>query len=271
MEAPISIVDAFASQPFEGNPAAVCRLNLGQDPTDSQLQNLAMEMNLSETAFIYPLDDGIFRLRWFTPVTEVDLCGHATLASAFALWSDEILPWDQAIAFESRSGRLTCRHYEENGSGWIELDFPRLNYEETDPPAGLVESLGITPLSVVRSSMDYLLQVSSAEEVEQVQPDMTLLAKCRTRGVIVTAAAARPDLDFISRFFGPAVGVPEDPVTGSAHCLLAPFWHRRLGKATMLGYQASRRGGYVRVRVVDDRVFLSGQAVRVLHGNVRIA
>lgn len=271
MEVPISIIDAFASEPFKGNPAAVCRLQPENEPADSLLQNLAMEMNLSETAFVYPPSQGVFRLRWFTPATEVDLCGHATLASAFAIWSDRLLPWEQEIVFQTRSGHLTCRSYEQSGSTWIELNFPRLDYQQVDPPAELVEALGIAPIAVVRSSMDCLVEASNLQEIEQLRPNMKLLANFQARGVIVTAAAGKPDVDFVSRFFAPAVGVPEDPVTGSAHCLLAPYWANKLGKTSMTGFQASRRGGQVKVRVANERVFLAGRAFRVLQGTIRFA
>jgi PhzF family phenazine biosynthesis protein len=263
MPLPLYIVDAFTAAKFAGNPAAVCLLD--QSRPDAWLQQLASEMNLSETA--YPLREGDgFRLRWFTPGAEVDLCGHATLASAHVLWSTGRCPADQVIRFHTRSGLLTA----SREGAWIELDFPALQTIPCKAPEGLAEALGAELIFVGNYRMDYLCEVASEEVLRGLKPDMTKLVKLQTRGVTVTSRPAGNDCDFVSRFFAPAVGVPEDPVTGSAHCALAPFWGARLGKDEMLGRQLSRRGGEVRVRLAGDRVKLGGQAVTVVRGEVEV-
>ncbi|GER81969.1 phenazine biosynthesis protein [Thermogemmatispora aurantia] len=250
-------VDAFTDRPFAGNPAAVCLL---VEPRDERwMQLVAREMNLSETAFLLPEGDG-YRLRWFTPTVEVDLCGHATLASAHILWEEGLLRSDDLARFYTRSGLLTARRLD----GWIEMDFPATPATATTPPPGLSEALGVTPRQVARNQFDYLIELESEEAVRALQPDLTRLLTIPARGFIVTSRASGQDYDFVSRFFGPAVGVNEDPVTGSAHCTLAPFWCSRLGRPALTGYQASARGGLVRVRLAGERVFLSGQAVTVL-------
>ncbi|WP_422923605.1 PhzF family phenazine biosynthesis protein [Singulisphaera sp. PoT] len=264
MNLPLFIVDAFSSRPFGGNPAAVCIL--GEPRPDEWLQRVAGEMNLSETAFLIRQDDG-YSLRWFTPEVEVDLCGHATLASAHALWGSGEEPKDRTIRFQTRSGLLIA----ERQGDWIELDFPALKTKPvTEAPAGLAESLGV-PLRFVGSyGMDYLCEVESEEVLRGLAPDFARLRSIRTRGVIATslAGAGGAGYDFVSRFFAPGVGIAEDPVTGSAHCALGPFWAERLGKAEFLAYQASKRGGLVRVRVEGDRVKLGGQAVTVVRGEL---
>lgn len=254
-------VDAFTDRPFSGNPAAVCILQEPQE--DGWMRNVAREMNLSETAFLRPHTDG-FNLRWFTPTVEVDLCGHATLASAHVLWEQAHLKPDQQARFHTRSGLLTARQE----GGWIELDFPVKPEVKTDPPDGLVESLGTTAMYVGRNGSDYLVEVGSENTVRELEPDIGLLATVDCRGVIVTSQASTPDYDFVSRFFAPRSGITEDPVTGSAHCCLGPFWAKRLGKNKFIAYQASARGGVLRVRVGDERVYISGQAVTVLRGDL---
>jgi len=256
-------VDAFTAEPFAGNPAAVCLLPAPRDA--SWMQAVAREMNLSETAFLVrrPADDG-FDLRWFTPATEVDLCGHATLASAHMLFEDEhIAPGDTA-RFHTKSGLLTARL----DAGWIELDFPATAPEPIKAPDGLSEAIGATPVYVGRSRFDLLVEVESEDVVRALQPDFTSIRALPVRGLIVTSRATSPGLDFVSRFFAPAVGVDEDPVTGSAHCCLTPFWASRFGKSEMLARQLSARGGTVRVALSGDRVRLSGQAVTVLRGEL---
>lgn len=261
MPQPVVQVDAFTDRPFAGNPAAVCIL---QGPADEGwMRNVAAEMNLSETAFLHPHADG-WSLRWFTPAVEVDLCGHATLASAHVLWEDGHLPADAEARFHTRSGVLACRR---DGS-WITMDFPAKPEQETAPPEGLTRALGVTPKYVGRSHFDLLVEVDSEDAVRALRPDLGLLASVDVRGVIVTARAADGGYDFVSRFFAPRVGVDEDPVTGSAHCVLAPFWAGRLGRADLTGFQASRRGGIVRVRAAGDRVELAGQAVTMLRGEL---
>lgn len=227
------------------------------------MQNVAREMNLSETAFLYRKEDG-FDLRWFTPAVEVDLCGHATLASAHILWETGHLKQDEQARFFTRSGLLTA---ERKGS-LIEMNFPAKPEEQADVPAEMLQALGVSAKYVGRNQFDYLVEVDSEEVVRNIQPDFTLLAKVPVRGVIVTSRSDWGEYDFVSRFFAPQVGVNEDPVTGSAHCCLAPFWSGRLQKSEMVGYQASARGGVLHVRVNGDRVYLGGQAVTVLRGEL---
>jgi PhzF family phenazine biosynthesis protein len=262
MPIPLFCIDAFTNKPFHGNPAAVCLLS--GPCADAWMQAVAAEMNLSETAFVLPRDDGAFGLRWFTPATEVDLCGHATLAAAHALWEASRVPSGNAIRFQTRSGELVCNRRGE----WIELDFPALVPTSASPPAGLLDSLGVATVHVSRSRFDYLVQVKSEQEVRAARPDFRALRAVDTRGVILTAASAEPAFDLVSRFFAPAVGVDEDPVTGSAHCCLAVYWSRLLGRSTMIARQLSLRGGIVRVELRGDRVILGGQAVTVHKGEL---
>jgi len=252
-------VDAFASRPFTGNPAAVCFLQEAKD--DEWMQSVAAEMNLSETAFLVARDDG-FDLRWFTPVTEVDLCGHATLASAHALWSTGAAPGEQPVSFHTRSGVLVCRRRND----FVEMDFPATPAQEVEPPAGLLQALGVEPAYVGRSRFDKFVVLEAESVVRALEPDFSKLREIPVRGVIVTSLSADPEFDFVSRYFAPAAGIDEDPVTGSAHCCLAPFWSDRLGKAELTAFQASRRGGIVTMKVADDRVILGGQAVTVIDG-----
>src|SRR5574341_2496406 len=250
-------VDAFTDTPFRGNPAAVCVI--GEPQTDGWMKLVAREMNLSETAFLRRQPDG-FDLRWFTPTVEVALCGHATLAAAHVLWDEGHLKAAEQARFHTLSGLLTA---DRRGT-WIEMDFPATRAEAARAPAGLAQPLGVTPTYVGRNQFDYLVEVDSEETVRRLAPDHTALAKLPVRGVIVTSRAAPGEFDFVSRFFAPGSGIAEDPVTGSAHCALAPFWGARLAKTEMLAYQASPRGGVVRVRLAGDRVLLGGQAVTVL-------
>lgn len=261
MGIPIFQVDAFTNRPFSGNPAAVCILDEPKD--ELWMQDVAKEMNLSETAFLKRKGEG-FNLRWFTPAVEVDLCGHATLASAHVLWEGGYMRPEQQIKFDTRSGTLTARRNDE----WIELDFPSEPEEEADAPSELIKALGITPVYVGRNRFDYIVEVDSEETVRNLKPDFLSLAEVETRGIIVTSRSSAKGYDFVSRFFAPRVGINEDPVTGSAHCCLAPFWKSRLKKDEFTAYQASSRGGVVRVRVNGDRVYLSGQAVTVLRGEL---
>lgn len=254
-------VDAFTHEPFRGNPAAVCVM--GAPAEEHWMQAVAQEMNLAETAFLHP-EAGGYRLRWFTPTTEVDLCGHATLASAHVLWNEGHLPPAQTARFITRSGWLAA---EKKGE-WIELDFPSEPPMQTPAPPALLEGLQIAPRFVGKNRLDYFVEVASEEAVRQLKPDLRRLAELSLRGVIVTSRAAAGPYDFVSRFFGPAVGVDEDPVTGSAHCALAPYWSAQLHKTEMIGYQASARGGVVRVRLGQGRVYLAGQAVTVLRGEL---
>ena len=258
MPALIHVIDAFASAPFTGNPAAVCLL---PDPApEPWMRNVAAEMNLSETAFLHPVRDG-FALRWFTPAMEVDLCGHATLASAHFLWDTAVLPPDEAARFHTRSGLLTCQR--EDGS--IAMDFPAKPCTPCTPPEGLEDALNSEIAGCGRNGMDYLVELRDEEAVCALAPRMDMLSRVQARGIIATSRCARPGIDFVSRFFAPAAGVPEDPVTGSAHCALGPYWAERLGGTRLTGYQASRRGGTVRLRLEGDRVVLVGSAVTVSH------
>jgi len=261
MPVPLYIVDAFADAPFSGNPAAVCILDAPRE--EAWMQLVAREMNLAETAFVYPLDD-CWSLRWFTPVVEVDLCGHATLAAAHILWESGRLPLQHTAAFSTRSGLLTA---VKTGSD-IELDFPATPPKAIAEPEGLREALGCKPLYCGKSLFDYIVEIDSEESVRLLQPDHTALKMIPTRGVIVTSQSEMDDFDFVSRFFAPAAGINEDPVTGSAHCCLGPYWMRRLEKQKLSAYQASSRGGCLRVHVADDRVHIGGNAVTVVKGEL---
>ena len=261
MPIPFFQVDAFTAKPFTGNPAAVCLLE--KEAEADWMQLVAAEMNLSETAFVAPLTNG-FGLRWFTPATEVDLCGHATLASAHVLWETGRLAESNTARFHTRSGILTA----ERAGDWIELDFPATPAEPIEPPPGLSDLLGSVPRFVGRSRFDLLLELTDAEELRDLNPDFAGLSNLPVRGFIVTTKSDVPEYDFLSRFFAPAAGINEDPITGSAHCTLGPFWKSRLNKNQFVAYQASARGGVVRVRVGYERVYISGQAVTVMRGQL---
>jgi PhzF family phenazine biosynthesis protein len=254
-------IDAFTDKPFKGNPAAVCILTRHHD--DVWMQNVAQEMNLSETAFLSKHDDG-FGLRWFTPAMEVDLCGHATLASAHALWESRYIDAKEQCRFYTRSGLLTAKRKD----GWIEMDFPAEPETRAPAPADLSRALGIGFKYVGKNHFDYIVEIESEEMLRRIRPDFRLLNTIPMRGVIVTSPSTSGEYDFASRFFAPQVGVNEDPVTGSAHCCLAPYWAARLGRDELVGYQASPRGGIVRVRVYRNRVYISGQAVTILQGEL---
>ena len=258
MRVRLSHVDAFADAPFTGNPAAVCLLPAPRD--EAWMQHVAAEMNLSETAFLTARPGDGFDLRWFTPQVEVDLCGHATLASAHVLWELDHVS-DPTILFHTRSGPLSAARTERG----IELDFPAQAAVAAPPPAGLLDALGVDARWTGQNASDILVEVGCADAVRRLRPHHDHMVDLLTRGVIVTASADASDHDFVSRFFAPTVGIDEDPVTGSAHCCLGPYWRERLGRDTMVGYQASARGGYVGVRVTGDRVALSGRAVTIFH------
>ncbi len=254
-------VDAFTNEPFKGNPAAVCLLDKNRE--EQWMQNLAREMNLSETAFLLRAGND-FQLRWFTPTTEVDLCGHATLASAHVLWQLDCVALDKAIRFNTRSGLLTANRKGE----WIELDFPAQKVEKISTPKGLAETLGVHEKFVGYDGADYLVEVESENVVRSLKPDLKRLKAFPVRGVIVTSRVEEREYDFVSRFFAPACGIDEDPVTGSAHCSLGPYWGDRLGRQSLTGYQASARGGVVKVILKNGRVVLGGQAVTIFQGEL---
>lgn len=285
MGIPILQVDAFTARPFAGNPAAVCLLEL--PAVDAWMQAVAREMNLSETAFLRPAanspghpdapvtdsgkDTRHLQLRWFTPVAEVELCGHATLASAHVLWETGRVPASRAIAFHTLSGALMARPVADG----VELDFPATPVVAAEPPGGLLEALGLpAPGAVVefvgRSRFDYLVAVSDAATVRGLAPDFGRLRSVAARGVMVTGPSDDERCDFVSRFFAPAVGIDEDPVTGSAHCALGPYWQAVLGRDSFTAFQASARGGRLRVTVRGERVLLAGRAVTVMVGELAV-
>jgi predicted PhzF superfamily epimerase YddE/YHI9 len=254
-------VDAFTNRPFGGNPAAICWLDAEADP--KWMQSVAAEMNLSETAFVLRRDDGL-ELRWFTPTVEVDLCGHATLATAHALWSSDLVPYGVPLRFHTRSGVLTCT---QDGD-FINLDFPVTPPRQVEIPPELTIALGAEPAYLGKSRFDYLAVFDSADAVRSLKPDFRKLERIPVRGVIATAIADEPGFDFVSRFFAPTVGVDEDPVCGSAHCCLTPYWAQRLGKSDLMAHQISARGGVLRLKLNGDRVILGGQAVTVWRGEL---
>lgn len=261
MVLPLYTVDAFADAAFGGNPAAVCLLDTVRD--DGWMQLLAREMNLSETAFVLSREDG-YSLRWFTPGDEVDLCGHATLASAHILWEFGMLARDIPARFHTRSGLLTCTSRGDR----VQMDFPAEPATAMIPPGGLLEALGTAAEWTGKNRMYFLVEVASEKIVREIKPNFKELASLETRAVIVTARADSAEYDFVSRFFAPGVGIEEDPVTGSAHCCLAPYWADRVGKNDLLGYQASNRGGKVWMQLAGDRVQLSGHAITVTRGEL---
>ena len=263
----VALVDAFTEVPFAGNPAAVCLLD--GDPPVAWRQSVARELGFPETAFLLASGEGVFELRWFTPTVEVDLCGHATLASAHFLWEEGLASEAAPIRFESKSGALFARR---SGTS-IELDFPAEAAREGPPPPGLLEALGARALWTGGNRLDYLVLVGDEEEVRGLRPDFArLAASCANgRGVMVTSRSDDPAFDFVSRFFAPAAGIDEDPVTGSAHCCLGPFWAERLGKRELRAFQASARGGRVTVRIEEGgRIGLGGSAVTVLRGELAV-
>lgn len=255
-------INAFTDRPFAGNPAGVCLLP--EPAAEAWMQAVAAELNLSETAFLVRRPDGEFNLRWFSPAAEVELCGHGTLSSAHVLWETGVLQPADTACFHTLSGLLTARQR----GGWIELDFPATPAKAAEPRAELAEALGVVPSYVGMNVFDYLVEVENEAIVRSLRPDFTALGRLPVRGVMVTARSVAPEFDFVSRFFAPALGVNEDPVTGSAHCCLGPYWGDRLGKTEMIAHQVSARGGVVRVRLAGERVLLGGQAVTVLVGEL---
>ncbi len=264
MPHPIYQVDAFTDRPFSGNPAAVVLLD--DYPTNEWLQHVAAEMNLSETAFLTDRRDATYDLRWFTPIAEVELCGHATLATAHVLWEDGHLAPGERAVFETTGGRLSAQQGEE----WIMMDFPAEEPEPLDEQMGIARALGGEPVYIGSNRLDVLVELADEATVRSLTPDLHAIEQMGMRGVIVTAHAAGDSYDFVSRYFAPRFGIPEDPVTGSAHCCLGPYWMDKLGKSDLIGYQASARGGTVGVEVAGDRVLLKGKAVTVLRGELTV-
>jgi len=262
LKAQLFQVDSFTEKPFKGNPAGVCILE--KPASEKWMQDLAMEMNLAETAFIYPKDGG-YHLRWFTPIAEVELCGHATLATAHILFETGILNRDQTAIFQTISGQLTVIKQND----LLEMNFPATPAQSCPVPDNLQKALGSCKIRWSgKNDFDFLLELESEAIVTKMQPDFGLLKKVDKRGVIITAKSDNPEYDFISRFFAPAVGIDEDPVTGSAHCTLGPYWSAKLNKPNFTAYQASRRGGIVQVELIGDRVLLRGKAVTVFQINL---
>ncbi|MET0285809.1 MAG: PhzF family phenazine biosynthesis protein [Polyangiales bacterium] len=260
----LHLVDAFADRPFTGNPAAVCLLDAAPR-SDEWMQNLAFELGYSETAFVSRADNNRWRLRWFSPSCEVALCGHATLASAHVLWS--LGRAQGPIEFDTQSGVLKC----ERDARGISIDLPSSKLEDTPPPVGLLSALGVRPLTLKRTDQDdYIAELESEDAIVKFAPDFAALAQVKARGLCVTSRAKNPEYDFVSRFFAPAFGIPEDPVTGSAHCALGPFWAARLDKPKLRARQLSRRGGTLEVELVGDRVRLAGRAVTVFTGALTV-
>jgi len=255
-------VDAFADRPFSGNPAGVCILE--RAAPEKWMQVVAAEMNVAETAFLVRRDDGAYDLRWFTPTVEVDLCGHATLASAHILWDERILPARERARFHTKSGELTAWREADT----IRMDFPNEPVTSSEAPAALAEALNVPFSFAGKNRMDWLVEVADEAAVLAIRPELRALVTLGVRGVIVTARSATPERDFVSRFFAPGAGVDEDAVTGSAHCALAPYWAGKLGKSALIGYQASARGGTVLCAVAGDRVVLGGRAVTVLRAKL---
>lgn len=260
---PIYIADAFTDRAYAGNPAAVAFPS--EALADDLMQSIAAEMNLSETSFLHRGEDG-FSLRWFTPKTEVKLCGHATLAAAHVIWDSHRQAPDRPLVFHTLSGPLTATRLSD---GATELDFPsRQPTALAQAPSGLLDALGAAQetIWVGQDEDDYLIEIATEESLRRLRPDMRLLGEIDTRGIIVTARSSQEGIDFVSRYFAPRAGIPEDPVTGSAHCALAPFWSERLQKARMTGYQASERGGAVTVEIRDQRIALTGRCVITMDG-----
>ena len=250
----IYTVDAFADGPGSGNPAAVCILK--EEISDQTKQKIASKANLSETAFLLE-KDGAFELRWFTPETEVDLCGHATLASAHIIFALGIIPATKDAVFSTKSGVLTARRKND----LIEMDFPSEDPWEVEMPEDLLIAISSVPLYVGRNRFDYIALYESEETIRNAVPELSHVKKLDSRGLIITSISSSDRYDFVSRFFAPNAGIDEDPVTGSAHCCLCPFWSRRLGKEELIGYQASKRGGLVYTRLLEKRICLSGKVV----------
>jgi PhzF family phenazine biosynthesis protein len=259
---PLFQVDAFTNEPFKGNPAGVCLMPANMP--DAWMKAVASEMNLSETAFLLKAEDG-FKLRWFTPTMEIELCGHATLASAHVLWECAGLPADMTLRFQTLSGWLTASKNKD----WIELNFPERSLSEVAENEAVTDGLGAVPASCYTSGENLMYVYADEAEVTRMAPNFSVLKPLKYHGIIVTAPAKNPKYDFVSRFFAPSIGINEDPVTGSAHCTLTPYWRARLRKDNLNAYQASARGGELKVRASGERVYISGQAVTVFETSLK--
>ncbi|MBN6188832.1 PhzF family phenazine biosynthesis protein [Aneurinibacillus sp. BA2021] len=255
----LSIINTFTEQPFRGNPAAVCLLNEEKD--DKWMQTVAKEINLPTTAFIH-YSHHEFYLRWFTTSTEIPICGHGTMASANFLWEKGLIDKGKTISFQTKSGVLRAQLID----GWIQLQFPAIPEEKINNPELLLTALCVKPIYVGKSKLDYLVEVESEEIVRSLKPNIDILAQLPVRGVIVTSKSKTSEFDFVSRFFSPSQGIIEDYVNGSSHCCLGPYWKNKLNKNEFIAYQASERGGILKVRVLDNEVFLSGQAITLFDG-----
>jgi len=265
MTTPVYQIDAFNDTAFKGNPAAVCLLQ--ETKSEQWMQSVASEMNLSETAFISSRNEiNEFDLRWFTPTIEVDLCGHATLASAHILFESKVIKRNLPIVFHTRSGELITRC----NNGLIEMDFPAQTASPVGEPPELTTALALSPVYIGKNQDDLLVILDTETQVRECQPNFKLLSTLPVRGIIVSARADDERYDFVSRFFAPAAGIDEDPVTGSAHCCLAPYWQQQTGKSQMLGLQVSKRSGEVSVRIKENRIFLAGQAITILKGELYV-
>lgn len=256
----IFTVDAFTDKLFSGNPACVCLVE--DDLSEEMMIDIASEMNLSETAFVKKTDDG-FNLRWFTPKVEVHLCGHATLATSHILWQERILAPDEEARFHTLSGLLTVT----NDNGEYEMNFPAYNVKEVPPNEKLIEALSVKPVAFAEAEYHYICELESEDQLRNVSPSFETLMGLEKFGTIITAASSVKEYDFVSRFFAPAKGINEDPVTGSAHCSLTPYWMNKTGKNNFTAYQASERGGTIKLKIKDGRVFLKGSAVTFLKGD----
>ncbi len=259
----LTILNAFTDQAFKGNPAAVCLLSEEKD--SGWMQSIAKEMNLPVTAFINRFKND-FYLRWFTPSTEIPICGHGTLASSYYLWEKGFVKKEKPILYHTKSGVLKAQFID----GWVQLEFPSILEEKTIAPDLLLRALGVEPIYVGENKLDYLVEVASENIVRNLKPSIDLIAQLPVRGVIVTSHSNSNEFDFVSRFFSPAQGLSEDYVTGSAHCCLGPYWKSKLQKSDFTAYQASERGGILKVKVIDDKVLLSGKAVTVFEGHLTI-
>ena len=263
MELKLFTADAFTDKPFEGNPAGVCILE--NELTEAQMKNIAFEMNLAETAFVQRKGD-IYSLRWFTPDSEVDLCGHATLATSHILWQTGLHDKSESITYDTRSGILKANRID----GKIELDFPADLEHPVEIPDELIRTIGVKPVYLGRAKWSYLAEMDSDETVRKIKPDFVIMETLEAWGLIITARSGTKEFDFVSRFFAPRKGVPEDPVTGSAHCILGPYWMKKLGKNEMLAFQASKRGGILGVKIEADRVKLTGTAITMLDAKLNL-